>query len=279
MSAPAPIGVPPAVADTIRTDLAALEERHEVRILFACESGSRAWGFASPDSDYDVRFVYVRPRDWYLGLVPGKDVIEEPITGEMDVAGWDLRKALGLLRGGNATLLEWLYSPVVYRAEPGFVEAFTALADDTYRRDRSFHHYAALAVKHLSLCQREGDIHLKQFLYALRTALAARWSATRDEPPPMRLTDLVNGVVDDASVSGDAASSEAVRAHITALVEAKSGLGEGATYQVPPGLMGYLRTLVASFRELDVPKGAPVPVEPFDAFFLAWVGSSAAHHL
>ncbi len=266
MTATAPLGVPPDVADAIRTDLAAIEERHGVRVLFACESGSRAWGFASPDSDYDVRFVYVCPRDWYLGLVPGRDVIEEPITGEMDVAGWDLRKALGLLRGGNATLLEWLRSPTVYRAEPGFAEALGQLADAAYRRDRSFHHYAALAVKDLALCQRGGDIHLKKFLYALRTALAARWSATREEPPPMRLADLVDAMVDDATVAADA-----VRAHIAAVVAAKARLSEGATYRVPPGLVGYLQTLVASFGEFDVPKGAPVSVEPFDALFLKWV--------
>ncbi len=263
MASPSPIGVPPEVASSIRADLAELEARHGVRILFACESGSRAWGFASPDSDYDVRFVYIRPRDWYLSIAPGRDVIEEPITGEMDVAGWDLRKALGLLRSGNATLLEWLSSPVIYRAEPGFVDAFERLADTAYRRDRSFHHYAALSVKDLALCQRDGEIRLKKFLYSLRTGLAACWSATHDEPPPMRLADLADGVVDDA----------AVRGLISDLVSAKAGLGEGATYQVPAALLGFLQTLVASLAEFDVAKTPPAPIESFDALFQDWVGN------
>ena len=269
MTIAASIGVPPEVAATIRADLVELAARHDARILFACESGSRAWGFASPDSDYDVRFVYVRPRDWYLSIAPGRDVIEEPIAGDMDVAGWDLRKALGLLRGGNATLLEWLRSPTVYRAEPGFAEALALIADAAYRRDCSFRHYAALAVKDLALCQRGGDIHLKKFLYALRTGLAARWSATRGDPPPMRLAELVDGIVDDATAPG-----KAVRARIAALVEAKSGLGEGARYRVPPELLAYLQELVTSLGALDVAKTPAVPVEQFDAFFREWVGET-----
>ena len=98
------------VSDEMRTtvleSLTELERRHEVSVLFACESGSRGWGFASPDSDYDVRFVYVHKLPWYLTVEPGRDVVEQPISGELDVSGWDLRKALQLLRDSNPTLLE-----------------------------------------------------------------------------------------------------------------------------------------------------------------------------
>ena len=105
--------------------LAVIEQTEAVRILYACESGSRAWGFASPDSDYDVRFIYVRPRDWYLSidLEHRRDVIERPIEGVLDINGWDLRKALQLMRKSNPPLFEWLHSPLVYRAQPGFREA------------------------------------------------------------------------------------------------------------------------------------------------------------
>ena len=106
--------------------LARIEEEHDVRIVFACESGSRGWGFSSPDSDYDVRFIYAHDLDWYLTVFPGRDVIELPIDDVYDVSGWDLRKALGLLRNGNATLVEWLSSPVVYRADPVFLAAVRA---------------------------------------------------------------------------------------------------------------------------------------------------------
>jgi uncharacterized protein len=109
------------VSDDIRSDildrLLAIEAEHGVRALYACESGSRGWGFASPDSDYDVRFIYVHPLPWYLRVSAQRDVIEVPISDELDINGWELRKALSLLKKGNATLIEWLDSPVVYRAD------------------------------------------------------------------------------------------------------------------------------------------------------------------
>lgn len=108
--------IAPAIRARIDTTLVDLEIRENIRILWAVESGSRAWGFPSPDSDYDVRFVYVRPLEWYLSLNPGRDVVELPIVDELDVAGWDLRKALRLLVKANPALLEWLSSPIVYRA-------------------------------------------------------------------------------------------------------------------------------------------------------------------
>ncbi|MDO9488483.1 MAG: nucleotidyltransferase domain-containing protein, partial [Sphingomonadaceae bacterium] len=93
-----------------------LEREHDVTILFAAESGSRAWGFPSPDSDYDVRFVYAHRRDWYLSIEPARrDVIEQAIEADLDVSGWDLRKALGLALKPNPVLHEWLMSPIVYR--------------------------------------------------------------------------------------------------------------------------------------------------------------------
>lgn len=102
--------------------VAGIEAEFNVRVLYACESGSRGWGFASPDSDYDVRFIYVHPLPWYLKVSVQRDVIEVPISDELDINGWELRKALGLLKKGNATLIEWLDSPVVYRADGDFLQ-------------------------------------------------------------------------------------------------------------------------------------------------------------
>ena len=115
--------VVPEVAAQIDVRLSAIEAEFGVRILYACESGSRGWGFASPDSDYDVRFIYVHPLAWYLQVHVQRDVIELPISDELDINGWELRKALGLLRKGNATLIEWLDSPIVYRADAVFLQA------------------------------------------------------------------------------------------------------------------------------------------------------------
>ncbi len=115
------------VFQRVRTALAQVEAERNVRVLFACESGSRAWGFASRDSDYDVRFLYVHQRDWYLSVEDRRDVIEQPIAEDLDVSGWELRKALRLLRKSNPPLLEWLKSPVVYRHDPVFAAEFGAL--------------------------------------------------------------------------------------------------------------------------------------------------------
>ncbi len=137
--------IDPAIRREIEATLMRVEQEHAVKILFACESGSRGWGFASPDSDYDVRFIYVNRPDWYLTVFPGRDVIELPISDVYDVSGWDLRKALGLLRNGNATLVEWLSSPVVYRADDTFLAKVRAAAVEVHRPERAFHHYLHMA--------------------------------------------------------------------------------------------------------------------------------------
>src|SRR3954471_6529628 len=139
------------VSDAMRASVLAtlteLERRHDVRVLFACESGSRGWGFASPDSDYDVRFLYVNRLRWYLGVEPGRDVIEQPISGELDVRGWDLRKTLQLLRQSNPTLLEWLRSPIVYREDAAAVARLRSLAEAGFSPLRGYHHYLSMAKK------------------------------------------------------------------------------------------------------------------------------------
>src|ERR1700748_3139421 len=120
------------VHQRVRDALAQVEAERHLRVLFACESGSRAWGFASQDSDYDVRFLYVHQRDWYLSVEDRRDVVEQPLAGNLDVSGWELRKALRLLRKSNPPQLEWLKSPVVYAWDEVFVSDFKQLADEYY---------------------------------------------------------------------------------------------------------------------------------------------------
>src|SRR3954464_10534874 len=101
--------------EQIEEALGAIERECGVRILYACESGSRAWGFPSPDSDYDVRIIYIHPPDWYLSIDDKKDTLELPINDELDISGWELRKALRMMRKSNAVIYEWLQSPIVYQ--------------------------------------------------------------------------------------------------------------------------------------------------------------------
>jgi predicted nucleotidyltransferase len=131
--------------DTISSQLKMIEESYQVRILYALESGSRAWGFASLDSDYDVRFLYVHPVEWYLSIRDQRDVIEIPITDSLDINGWDLKKALKLFCKSNSPLLEWLRSPIVYRDVEGLAESLRNLIPTCFSPKNGMYHYLHMA--------------------------------------------------------------------------------------------------------------------------------------
>lgn len=177
----------------IRAALRTIEREHGVRMVIAAESGSRAWGFPSPDSDWDVRFVYARPAEWFIALEPSRDVIEYPAFGGdplLDICGWDMRKALNLALRGNAALREWLASPIVYAEAPeisGALRDVLALAPDL---DATMGHYASLTRRMHDACLKGPEVNLKKYLYALRPALCLRWLRDRAELPPMDLPSL-----------------------------------------------------------------------------------------
>lgn len=210
--------IPNAVRQEIERRLSAIEAEDGVRVLMAVESGSRAWGFPSPDSDYDIRFIYVRPRDWYLSLVPGRDVIERPIVDEIDLNGWDIRKAFGLLLKSNAVVSEWIESPIRYRSDDPFIAKFAALADAMLDARALAHHYARLGRTAADRwLDGDDDVAVKRYFYALRPALAIR--VLRLHPhqrPPMNLQALV-------ALANLPAETEAA---IAALVEAKARTNE-----------------------------------------------------
>lgn len=185
--------IAPDIRREIEARLNAVEATEGVRLLMAIESGSRAWGFPSPDSDYDVRFLYVRPRDWYLSLVPGRDVIEHAIVDEIDLNGWDVRKALGLLLKSNAIVSEWIESPIRYRPDDPFIARLRGLADDLLNPRAIAHHYGRSGKLNADRWLDGGEpVPVKKYFYALRPALAIR--AIRLNPaarPPMNLQALV----------------------------------------------------------------------------------------
>jgi len=181
------------VREEVERRLAAIEAVEGVRFLLAVESGSRAWGFPSPDSDFDIRFVYVRSRDWHLGLEPGRDVIEAPIEDDIDLNGWDVRKAILLMTRSNVTVSEWLASPIRYRPDHPMTERLAETADQLFDPRGVAHHYANVG---RNAAERwlghDGDVPVKRYFYALRPALAIR--ALRRDPtrrPPMNLQSLM----------------------------------------------------------------------------------------
>jgi len=190
------IHIPEAARSRILAELAGIERQENVRVLFAIESGSRAWGFPSPDSDFDARFVYVRRRDWYLSLTPGRDVIELPIDGDFDINGWDIRKALLLLMKPNPVLLEWLSSPIRYSWNEEACAQLRAFAERTAFARACLHHYLSLSRRLWNeFVEGKHEVNFKKYLYILRPALCIAWVRERaGEIPPMSLPDIMAGL-------------------------------------------------------------------------------------
>ncbi len=172
--------------------LSELSRLHDITILYACESGSRAWGFPSPDSDYDIRFIYVHKPDWYLSLSEGKDTINLPIDEyELDITGWELRKALRLLKKSNASPLEWIQSPIIYREVDGFRERFSELSVDFFSPVAVAHHYHSMSLKYTEACVGKAEVKLKSYFYALRTTLAVSWIRKMNTMAPIVFADML----------------------------------------------------------------------------------------
>ncbi len=223
--------------------LCAIEADYDVKVLFACESGSRGSGFASPDSDYDVRFIYVSRLSWYLTVEPGRDVIEQPINGDLDVNGWNLRKTLQLMRQSNPTLLEWLCSPIIYREEADTVAQLRALAQSCFSPVRGYHHYVSMAKKNFREHLLGEEVRYKKYLYVLRPLLAARWIRSGRGVPPMRFAALAQATLDDHALFGE----------INRLLEVKMRAGESATSPRWRGIHDFIESeLVAAEAQVVV---------------------------
>jgi predicted nucleotidyltransferase len=188
--------------DRINASLVEIERNEGVQIFYACESGSRAWGFPSTDSDYDVRFLYVRPRDWYLSVdvEDKRDVIERPITDELDVSGWDIRKALVLLRKSNPPLLEWLNSPTIYQEKLGVADLLRGLLPEYYSPRACMYHYLHMAQKNYREYLKGDVVRVKKYFYVLRPLLAVKWIEEIDEVVPMEFGVLVERTITDRNL-------------------------------------------------------------------------------
>lgn len=179
----------------IEEKLREIEKAEDVGIIFCAESGSRAWGFASPDSDCDVRFVYVRRPEEYLRLEPVRDVIEWQLDETLDINGWDIQKALRLLYKSNPTIFEWDSSPIIYRQTAEW-ERLRGIMGGYFDPSVSARHYISLAKKNCDLCRAEGNIKLKKYLYCLRSLLACGYIVNRCAPPPVLFSELVRAELD-----------------------------------------------------------------------------------
>ena len=256
--------IDPEVRGRIDTRLAQIAQRESVRILLAVESGSRAWGFPSPDSDYDVRFLYARSRDWYLAIDSRRDVIECPIEDVLDVNGWDIRKALQLLLKANPVLAEWLSSPIRYREDAGVVAALRELTMHAGFRRSARHHYLRLGQSQYGKDVGGRDtVRLKTYFYALRPALALLWLRTRTDPPPMDLPSLRAGLELDREL-------DRVIDDLTARKARQSEIGAGPRIGV---LDRFIEAEFAAASDIaaEPKRKAPVPLDAANELFRAIV--------
>ena len=246
----------------ITAALAALEAQHGIQILYACEAGSRAWGFPSPDSDYDVRFLYVHPLNWYLGLDEGADTLNFPVDDELDLAGWELRKTLRLLRGSNAALFEWLQSPIVYYEAPGFRAQLTPLLPQAFNLKAGLHHYLGQLRRGVEEDLTGEEVRLKRLFYALRSALAARWIRERHALPPMEFAPLRELLPLDSQSIVDEMLAQKAHSNEKTLVARPAALGTFLAAEYAAGQAARERLPVAKATGLH---------EALDAVLQAWV--------
>ena len=180
-----------------------VEKEENVRIFYACESGSRAWGFPSQDSDYDVRFLYLHEPNWYLQIYEGRDVIERPLADSIDLAGWDIKKALKLFRKSNPPLLEWLQSPIVYREDGQVVRKLRSLLPEYYSPVSSLFHYLHMAEGNFREYLKGDQVWVKKYFYMLRPILACKWIQGDFGPVPTEFERLVEKVVVDSDLRAE----------------------------------------------------------------------------
>ena len=221
--------------------LSEIEKEYDIAILWACESGSRAWGFASDDSDYDIRFIYVHRIDWYLRLTSEKDSIEMMLEdNNIDISGWELRKALNLMKKSNSSVIEWIQSPIVYVRDEGFIEEFRQLTQSFYSKMATMNHYLSMAKKFVTALDESSSYSLKKFFYALRATLACQWIMEKDKMPPTEFEMIYKNIELDSELSQS----------IDALIKLKSEINENYLHSGEKHLTHYMRYKLKEANEI-----------------------------
>ncbi len=242
--------------EEIQQSLMALEAERGLRVLYACESGSRAWGFASRDSDWDVRFFYVWPQREYLRVHGPADHIHRDLPGNLDITGWDLRKALHHAAKLSASVLEWLHSPQVYLEREG-VDELRRLARECFRMKPTVHHYLGLAKQLWAQAGEGAALNGKKALYVMRATLCARWALEHGTPPPVAFAELLPLVSDDVLL-----------AEVRQFVSLKEAGTESDAFPVSEALRRFLaETRAVCEVEQESLTTEPADFAPLDEYF------------
>jgi uncharacterized protein len=189
--------------DKILAEIQKIEGQYEVKICLAVESGSRAWGFPSKDSDYDVRFIYVHKKDWYLSIDQKRDVIELPINDLLDINGWEVTKALRLFRKSNPPLMEWLHSGIVYYQAFSLVDQMKTIQNQVFLPQSALYHYLNMAKGNFRDYLRNDEVKIKKYFYVLRPVLACVWIERYNTVPPIEFQTLVEELLEEGQLKQD----------------------------------------------------------------------------
>lgn len=227
-----------SITELISLKLTEIEEKEQVTILHAVESGSRAWGFASPDSDYDVRFIYARDQKYYLGLQPKQDFIDWELDETLDINGWDLSKTLQHFHKSNATLFEWANSPVVYHTTPEWTQIYDT-AKNYFSCKSAMYHYYGTARKNYHEHLTDTLVKYKKYFYVLRPILACRWIEKNACPPPVLFEELAREVLEDS-----------IKAVVNQLLEAKKQMPESEKAPRIDHLNAYIEKQLEYYKPL-----------------------------
>lgn len=240
------------IQQVIQRRIQQVEEEHGVRVLYAVESGSRAWGFASPDSDYDVRLIYARPVQDYIRIQPIPDTLTSPLDEyQIDLHGWDLSKASGLLRKSNNAIMEWLYSPIVYREVSPIIESWRELVQQYGSRKRLAFHHMSLIQQHLiRFIYGHEEVSLKKYFYLFRSLLSIRWIEEHQTIPPIQIHELLAGVQIDNLIQTKLQEYLALKKNV---LEVEKIPNDPTVVEWFEQEKSRLEQLIPTWEEIDVP--------------------------
>lgn len=250
------------MTETIQKKLDEIEQKENVKILHCVESGSRAWGFASPDSDYDVRFLYLRPSEYYLKLEKTRDVIEWQLDDTLDVNGWDIQKALRLLHSSNPTLFEWNASPIVYRTTEDWAQV-SQVINRYFLKKTGLYHYLSTAEGNYREYLKGENVRLKKYFYVLRPLLACEWILKEGTPPPMLFSALADKYLEDS-----------IRPDVEKLLKLKMETPEIGTGKRIDSINEYLDRNIERIKQTvkTLPEEPKTSWEELDRIFLSLLG-------
>ena len=247
----------------IQSKLKQIENSQQVKILYACESGSRAWGMASPDSDYDVRFIYVRDKNWYVSIEKGKDQLPAIFEGDLDMVGWDLRKVLSHIYQSNASIHGWLMSDIVYFQETGYQDKLKDLVATYFQPTHVINHFLGICKSALARGEEGKAFSLKKYLYVIRPLLAALWTVEKKEVAPIHFDQLLEVIEGQVEVQNE----------IQRLLATKEKASEKAIVQRSPVLDVFIEKNMAYCNEQKAEiNRADRDIEPLNTFFRNQIG-------